>query len=119
MKTICIFITAIAMLAAGQVHAAFVDWTSIDTTNQIASGTLGSVAVTMTTTARVPNLFSSGGILGGTNDGTAMITQIVGSRPTSRSRIPSVWEVPPALPSTSHRPSQIQRFIFFNWPRPR
>jgi len=72
MKTICICINAIAMLAACQVHAAFVDWTSVDTTNQIATGTLGSVAVTLTTTTRVPNLFSSGGILGGILDETSL-----------------------------------------------
>ena len=72
MKTICILTPAIAMLAACRVHAAFVDWTSVDTTNQIASGTLGPVAVTLTTTTRVPNLFSSGGIVSWTLDGTAM-----------------------------------------------
>ena len=72
MKTVCIFLHAVVLLAASPVRGAFVDWTSVDTTNQIASGTLGSVAVTLTTTVRVPNLFSGGGILGGVIDGTAL-----------------------------------------------
>jgi hypothetical protein len=72
MKSSRIFITAIALLVACQVKAAFVDWRSVNTTNQTASGTLDSVAVTLTTTVRVPNSFSNGGILGGVLDGTSM-----------------------------------------------
>ena len=50
MRSLYIALTALCLLASIDAHAApvFTDWTTVDTSTNIASGTLNSIAVSLT-----------------------------------------------------------------------